>query len=273
MTAPAAMRPRTVLICHHDAPLHHDGIARWLASWSELAGIVIIEEPAQLFRKRLRREWKRVGLRLFDVLAQRVHYRLTTAARDARWIDARLEALRASYPVMPLVPTARVASPNTAEAQRLIEQARPDLVLALCKNILAERIFAIPAHGTFVLHPGICPEYRNAHGCFWALATDDLDKVGMTMLRIDRGIDTGPIHGYFTTPFDEVNESHIVIQHRMTLDNLDGIATLFQRIVAGESSPISTKGRSSHEWGQPWLTKYLRWKRQARRRRDATHHA
>ena len=273
MTAPAAPRPRTVLICHHDAPLHHDGIARWLASWSDLAGIVIIEEPSHLFRKRLRREFKRVGLRLLDVLAQRVHYRLTSAARDARWMDARLAELRARYPVLPRVPTVRVASPNSGEAQRLIEGARPDVVLALCKNILAERIFAIPAHGTFVLHPGICPEYRNAHGCFWALASDDLENVGMSMLRIDRGIDTGPVYGYFRTKYDEVNESHIVIQHRMTLDNLDAIAELFGTIVAGNAAPIATKGRSSHEWGQPWLTKYLRWKRQARRRRDATHHA
>lgn len=273
MTSPAATRPRTLLICHHDAPLHHDGIARWLASWSDLTGLVIIEEPPHLFRKRLRREWKRVGLRLLDVLAQRVHYRLTTATRDSNWLDARLDELRARYPVLPRVPTARVATPNSAEAQRLIEQARPDLVLALCKSILAERIFAIPEHGTFVLHPGICPEYRNAHGCFWALAADDLDHVGMSLLRIDRGIDTGPVFGYFRTPYDEVNESHIVIQHRMTLDNLDGIAALFQRIVAGDAAPVPTKGRSSHEWGQPWLTKYLHWKRQARRRRDAAHHA
>jgi folate-dependent phosphoribosylglycinamide formyltransferase PurN len=273
MTAPAASRPRTVLICHHDAPLHHDGMARWLASWSDLAGMVVIEEPSNLFRKRLKREWKRVGLRLLDVLAQRIHYRLTSAAKDARWIRERLDALRTRYPVLPRTPTVRVTSPNSAEAQKLIANARPDIVLALCKNILAERVFAIPQHGTFVLHPGICPEYRNAHGCFWALATDDLDKVGMSMLRIDRGIDTGPVYGYFTAPFDEVDDSHIVIQHRMTLDNLDAIAALFQRVIAGEAQPLPTKGRSSHEWGQPWLTKYLRWKREARRRRDATRHA
>ena len=39
--------------------------------------------------------------------------------------------------------------------------------------------------GTFVMHPGICPEYRNAHGCFWALANRDLARVGMTLLRAD----------------------------------------------------------------------------------------
>jgi hypothetical protein len=269
-----ASRPRVVLICHHDAPLHVEGMARWLASWSDLSAMVIIEEPRSLLWKRLKRERSRVGLlRLADVLAMRVYYRLTSAARDAAWIGDRLVDLRHRFPTLPSIPTARVASPNTAEAQRLIEAARPDITLALCKNILAERIFAIPTRGTFVLHPGICPEYRNSHGCFWALATGDLGRVGMTMLRIDRGIDTGPVYGYFRASFDEVNESHIVIQHRMTLDNLDGIAALFQRIHAGEAETISTEGRSSHEWGQPWLTRYFSWKRQARRRRDASHHA
>ena len=51
------------------------------------------------------------------------------------------------------------------------------------------------------MHPGICPEYRNAHGCFWALANRDLNKVGMTLLRIDKGVDTGPTFGYYTYPY------------------------------------------------------------------------
>ena len=77
--------------------------------------------------------------------------------------------------------------------------------------------------GTFVLHPGICPEYRNAHGCFWALANRDLDRVGMTLLRVDAGIDTGPVYLHGTCDYDEVRDSHIVIQHRAVVDNLDAI--------------------------------------------------
>lgn len=267
-------QPRTLLLCHHDMPLHSDGIARWLSSWSSLEGIVVIQEPRRLLRRRLRREISRVGLvRLVDVLAQRLYYRLFIAKRDAQWVESRLSRLRTQFPLSPSARSIRVASPNSAEAQRFIEAAQPDFVLALCKNMLAERIYAIPSLGTFVLHPGICPEYRNSHGCFWALASNDLEKVGMTMLRIDRGIDTGPVFGYFTAPYDEVAESHVVIQHRMTFDNLDAIAALFMRISSGHASPISTRGRESREWGQPWLTRYLSWKRQAKRRRNESHHA
>lgn len=265
------MTLRTSLICHHDAPIHHDGIARWLASWSDLSAVVVVEEPARLLRRRLRRELQRVGpWRLLDVLAGRLYFRVANAAKDRTFLASRLDELRRRYPPVPDgVPVLRVSTPNSPESQRLLEQARPDVTLALCKNLLAPRIFRTARAGTFVLHPGICPEYRNAHGCFWALAHDDLERVGMTMLRIDEGIDTGPVYGYFGAAFDEVEESHIVIQHRMVLDNLDAIAARLQEVAAGAAHPISVAGRASHEWGQPWLTRYLRWKRRARARRGA----
>lgn len=271
---PHQARPRTVLICHHDAPIHFDGIARWLHAQFDLAGIIRITEPRGLLLRRLRRERARVGLRrLLDVLGMRVYYRVVAAGSDGRWLAARGAELARRFPASPSAPVVDVATPNAPAAEAFLRRVGPTLVVALCKNLLAERIFSIPTHGTLVFHPGICPEYRNAHGCFWALAAGDLDRVGLTVLRIDRGIDTGPVLGYFTTPVDEVAESHIRIQHRMLLDNLDGIADLLHRVARGDAASIDTTGRTSHEWGQPWLTAYLRWKRQARRRRNARHHA
>jgi methionyl-tRNA formyltransferase len=121
-----------------------------------------------------------------------------------------------------------------------------------------------------VLHPGICPEYRNAHGCFWALVNRDLDRVGMTLLRVDPGIDTGPIFFHGTCDIDEVRESHTVIQYRAVLDNLEPIGRTLLALCRGEDvQPVSTAGRHSATWGQPRLTSYLRWKWIARRSRDA----
>jgi hypothetical protein len=82
----------------------------------------------------------------------------------------------------------------------------------------------------------------------------------MTLLRIDKGVDTGPVFGYFTYPYDERNESHIIIQHRVVFENLDAIASKLEEIYRGEAVPISTAGRDSAAWGQPWLTRYLAWK-------------
>src|SRR5262249_35863815 len=108
-------------------------------------------------------------------------------------------------------PTARTVT----TPRNLSRNAVPDIMIARCKTLLKESIFSIPTRGTFVMHPGICAEYRNAHGCFWPLAQADYKRVGMTLLRVDKGVDTGSVYGYYTCDFDESTDSHAQIQHRV----------------------------------------------------------
>jgi hypothetical protein len=252
---------RTLLICHEDAALDREGLARWFGSFSAFAGTVVIREPGGRLRKRIAREVKRVGWRRFlDVLAFRVFYRLTQAAGDRRWETRELDRLRAWFPDRPDAPELVVASPNSSEAQAFVSAQQPDLVIARCKTLLSDRIFSIPRLGTFVMHPGVCPEYRNAHGCFWARATGDHANVGMTLLRIDRGVDTGPVFGYFRVNAD-AGESHVVTQHRVVLEHLDAIRDKLLDIAAGTAAPIDTTGRKSEAWGQPWMSAYLKMRR------------
>ncbi len=182
-------------------------------------GVVALRDrPGKLLRN-ARREIRRVGpLRFLDVLAFRLFYRLRQARSDAAWIAREVDRLRRRYPArLEAVPRLVATSPNTEEVRGFLQRLRPDLLIARCKFILKPEIFTIPGAGTFVLHPGICPEYRNAHGCFWALVNRDLDRVGMTLLRVDAGVDTGPIYLQATYPFNEVEESHRVIQYRVVL--------------------------------------------------------
>src|SRR5690606_37563863 len=227
------------------------------------------------------------------------------------------------YGPPPQVPELRVASGNDPAVVAFLRERQPDIVLARCKQLLSKKVFSIARAGTLVMHPGICPEYRNAHGCFWALAERELERVGMTLLRIDAGIDTGPVFGYYSYPFDERRESHTVIQHRVVSENLDAIARRFaerdlgrvrrtlvrmvaaietgpvfgdysypfdgrpeshtviqHRVVsenldaiarrfaeidAGTAEPVDTRGRRSGEWGQPRLSRYLRARRALRK--------
>jgi hypothetical protein len=252
---------RTLLICHEDAALDREGLARWFGSFSTFTGSIVIREPGGRLRKRIAREVKRVGwLRFLDVLAFRAFYRLRHAACDRQWETRELDRLRACYPQRPDAPEIVVPSPNSSEAQAFIAAQRPDLVVARCKTLLSERIFMIPALGTFVMHPGVCPEYRNAHGCFWAMATGDHGNVGMTLLRIDRGVDTGPVFGYFRVEADPF-ESHVITQHRVVVDHLDAIRDKLLEIAAGTAAPIDTTGRASAAWGQPWLSALLKMRR------------
>jgi methionyl-tRNA formyltransferase len=258
---------KTLLICHDGAQLDEVVLARWLSSFSDLVGIVVIQEPPNRLWRRIRREVRRIGvLRFLDVLAFRIYYRIFLAGKDQHWEHQELHKKRLVYGDIPATTAIlRTPSPNTQKAEAFIRRTSPDLVVARCKVLLKESVFSIPAKGTFVMHPGICPEYRNAHGCFWALANRDLNKVGMTLLRIDKGVDTGPTFGYYSYPFDEAHESHIVIQHRVVLENLEALRAKFLEIFNGTAVALNTSGRPSAAWGQPWLTKYLEWKSRAQK--------
>lgn len=260
---------RTVLICHEGAELDREGLSRWLASFSDLVGIIVLQEKKEQLWRRSKREWQRVGgFRFLDVLLFRIYYKLFLAANDRRWLQLEQQRLASKYAAIPeSTKVLYTQSPNSGQAKQFLQELRPDIVLARCKFILKEEIFTIASLGTFVMHPGVCPEYRNAHGCFWALARRDLDKVGMTLLKVDKGVDTGPVHGYYTYDYDEVNESHMVIQYRVTFENLDKLKKKFCEIAEGSVSTLDTTGRQSGTWGQPWLSAYMKWKASARKRK------
>ena len=261
-----------VLICHEQDRLDTEGLASWLATSLRLAGLIIIRDPRSRRWRAARREIRRVGwLRFVDVIAFRIFSALRLARVERNWKETEIARLRERYRAdLTSVPRIVVSTPNSNEAREFLERLRPDVAIARCKVILKTAVFGIPRVGTFVLHPGICPEYRNAHGCFWALARRDLARVGMTLLRVDAGVDTGPIYLHGTCPVDEVEEPHSIIQYRVVTENLDAIADVLTALCRGDDvQPIAVAGRQSAAWGQPQLTAYLRWKWEARRNRDA----
>jgi folate-dependent phosphoribosylglycinamide formyltransferase PurN len=257
---------RTALICHAGNRSSREVLPAWLASFSELVAIVEIGEPRSSVVPRLRAEVRRSGWRLLDVLAFRAYYRVRHAGRDAQLMASLDDELAARYAAPPAgVPVLQTADANSEPTREFLERAAPDIVFARCKQLLRPEIFNVARQGTVVVHPGICPEYRNAHGCFWALARRDLDRVGATLLRIDEGVDTGPVLGYYTAPYDEVTESHVLVQHRVVFGNLDRIAADLAAFASGALAPVDTSGRDSRVWGQPRLSDWVRWKRAARR--------
>ncbi len=257
---------RTVLICHDGDLIFRHVMPRWLSSFSELGGIVVIREESVQLKARVKREISRVGpLRFADVMAYRLYRKMFLTKKIDAWKRRTRQELSDRYIMQEEPPIHYTKSPNSKATKEFIQNLSPDITLVFCKFILKRRIYKIARHGTYVLHPGHCPEYRNAHGCFWALSERDMDKVAASLLRIDAGIDTGPVYAFYTYPFDEKSEPSEIIQYRVILENLDNIREKFIEIVEGRARPIDTQDTASREWGQPWLTRYLAWKLAATR--------
>jgi len=70
---------------------------------------------------------------------------------------------------------------------------QPDLaVLAFVTDIIPEKLLTVPSLGTICYHPSILPRHRGASAINWAIIQGDT-CTGLTILWVDKGIDTGPI--------------------------------------------------------------------------------
>jgi methionyl-tRNA formyltransferase len=80
-----------------------------------------------------------------------------------------------------------------AEVQEAYLELRPALViLAFVTDIIPAPLLDIPPLGTICYHPSLLPRHRGASGINWAVIQGD-SRTGLTILWVDKGIDTGPI--------------------------------------------------------------------------------
>ena len=75
----------------------------------------------------------------------------------------------------------------------LIESRDPDLIIVIAfGQILKRRLLNIPKWGAINIHASLLPQYRGAAPIQWAIMNNEL-KTGLTVMRMDEGLDTGPI--------------------------------------------------------------------------------
>jgi methionyl-tRNA formyltransferase len=80
-----------------------------------------------------------------------------------------------------------------AEVRKAYLGFGPDLViLAFVTDLIPQSLLDIPPLGTICYHPSLLPRHRGASGINWAVIQGDT-RTGLTILWVDKGIDTGPI--------------------------------------------------------------------------------
>lgn len=85
---------------------------------------------------------------------------------------------------------ARVRAPEAIEA---IARLRPDLgVLADYGQLIPEALLALPARGILNVHPSLLPRHRGAAPIQATILAGDREA-GVTLIRMDAGLDSGPI--------------------------------------------------------------------------------
>ena len=96
-----------------------------------------------------------------------------------------------------------VLQPEKARNPEFIECLRglkPDLiVVAAYGQILPQAILDLPRYGCLNVHTSLLPKYRGAAPIQWAILNGDAET-GVTIMKMDAGLDTGPIVSRRATP-------------------------------------------------------------------------
>ena len=91
------------------------------------------------------------------------------------------------------IPVLQPDNPNIDEFISKLEAASPDVIVTVAYgHLLTKRLLSLPSHGCINLHASLLPKYRGAAPVVWAILQGE-EKSGVTIMLMDRGMDTGPI--------------------------------------------------------------------------------
>jgi methionyl-tRNA formyltransferase len=103
-----------------------------------------------------------------------------------------------------------VLQPLKARDEGFIAQLRelkPDLMVVVAYGqILPQSLLDVPSHGCVNVHTSLLPKYRGAAPIQWAIA-DGNAETGVTIMKMDAGLDTGPILSMRRTPILPADDS------------------------------------------------------------------
>jgi methionyl-tRNA formyltransferase len=132
-----------------------------------------------------------------------------------------------------------VLQPERARNPVFIEelaQYKPDLiVVAAYGQILPEAILNLPHYGCINVHASLLPKYRGAAPIQWAILNDERET-GVTIMKMDAGLDTGEMLAREATPIEREDNSQ-TLHNRLAQLGAELLMRTIPDYVAGRISP------------------------------------
>ncbi len=115
---------------------------------------------------------------------------------------------------------------------------QPDLIIVVAYGqILPPAILELPRHGCLNVHTSLLPQYRGAAPIQWAIANGDTET-GVTIMKVDASLDTGPIVSQRRTPIHPEDDS-AALHDRLAQLGAELLAQTIPDYVAGKIQPRS----------------------------------
>lgn len=158
-----------------------------------------------------------------------------------------------------------VEQPIKARAAEFVDHLRTfdaDLiVVAAYGQLLPQSILDLPKYGCLNVHTSILPKYRGAAPIQWAII-DGEAETGVTIMKMDAGLDTGDILSVHTTPISP-EDNAATLHDRLAVIGAEALVATIPLYINGDITPKPqpadgstyarkiTKEDGRIDWSQP----------------------
>lgn len=131
------------------------------------------------------------------------------------------------------LPVVQPAKLRTGEFGAWVREQKVDVALVVAYGrILPRDVLEGPRLGCVNVHASLLPKYRGAAPITWAVVNGEAES-GVTLMKLDEGMDTGPTFARTTTPIAP-DETAGELSDRLACMGADAVREWLPRYVAGD---------------------------------------
>lgn len=135
------------------------------------------------------------------------------------------------------IPVLQPQGIRTEAFLRDLAELNPDVIIvAAYGKILPRSVLELPGFGCINVHASILPEYRGAAPVNWAIARGE-KVTGVTIMRMDEGMDTGDILLTREVPIDD-DDTGETLSGKLSLAGAELLLLALENLKRGELHPL-----------------------------------
>ncbi|MDB6130975.1 MAG: Methionyl-tRNA formyltransferase [Verrucomicrobiales bacterium] len=152
--------------------------------------------------------------------------------RDLKLVPSEVKNLALSKS-LPVLQPVKARDPHFIDQLR---ELRPELIVVTAYGqILSKAILELPTFGCLNVHTSLLPRHRGAAPIQWAILEGD-SETGVTIMKMDQGLDTGDILSISRTPIAPSDNSQ-TLHDRLAIMGAELLIQTVPLWVSGELKP------------------------------------
>lgn len=145
------------------------------------------------------------------------------------------------------IPLVKVRNINDADAVQALRDADLDWLMIIGWSQIAKaEVLTSSRHGVLGMHPTLLPKGRGRASIPWAILKG-LPETGVTLFKLDEGVDTGPIAAQRTIPITP-RETASTLYEKVSTAHVDLIREVWPKLQVGNISLRTQDASKATTW-------------------------